>query len=527
MDRVCIYIAYNGKWTTDNKYLYHEIKLILVNDGITFEDLVEKIFQVLKLKRGEVQPTIWFDTNLETSKGMLVTNDEEVTTCIYLLKNDPNFKTSRFIVDIAERNSLSARYSKTEEVNIVQHEEMQIDRDEALIPVEPITEFESLATKEKSVDTVQSTHGMKLRKRSLPRKVIKKRKRSRSKRYDMPSVVLRGNASLDEIAVGSLFENKESLKKCFTNSAIKYHFKFKTVRSTKKRYYLKCYDDNCSWYLHASRVRDSALFKISKYVEDHSCSADVLQPDQQRHATSRVISDYIRELLPEYETEMTPNFVKEEMRKRFGLNISYHKAWRSIQLAFGVTKGSPEQNNELLPSDSEQNNELLMSEPYKELLPSEPKQNNELLMSEPEQNNDLLPSEPEQNNDLLMYEPERNNELLPSEPEQNSELLMSEPEQEIELLPSEPEQKNDSLMSEPERYNELLPSEPEQKIELLPSELEQNNELLVSIPEQNNELLPSEPEQNDALLPSEALQNNEFIPSEERNPGRDDQAVLA
>ncbi|XP_019243448.1 PREDICTED: uncharacterized protein LOC109223538 [Nicotiana attenuata] len=511
MDRVCIYIAYNGKWTTDNKYLYHEIKLILVNDGITFEDLVEKIFQVLKLKRGEVQPTIWFDTNLETSKGMLVTNDEEVTTCIYLLKNDPNFKTSRFIVDMAERNSLSARYSKTEEVNIVQHEEMQIDRDEALIPVEPITEFESLA-KDKSVDTEQSTHGMKLRKRSLPRKVIKKRKRSRSKRNDWPTVVLGGNASLDEIAVGSLFENKESLKKCFTNSAIKYHFKFKTVRSTKKRYYLKCYDDNCSWYLHASRVRDSALFKISKYVEDHSCSADVLQPDQQRHATSRVISGYIRELLPEYETEMTPNFVKEEMRKRFGLNISYHKAWRSIQLAFDVTKGSPEQNNELLPSESEQNNEFLVSEPYKELLPSEPEQNNELLMSEPEQKNDLLPSEPEQNNDLLMSEPERNNELLPSEPEQN-DFLMSEPERNNELLPSEPEQNS-----------ELLMSEPEQKIELLVSIPEQNNEL-PSEPEQNNELLPSEPLRNNELLPSEALQH-ELIPSEERNPGRDDQAVL-
>ncbi|KAH0764991.1 hypothetical protein KY285_000862 [Solanum tuberosum] len=86
MDRVCIYIAYNGKWTTDNKYLDHEIKLILVNDGITFEGLAEKIFQVLKLKVGEIKANIWFDSNLETSKGMQVTNDEEVTTCIYLLK---------------------------------------------------------------------------------------------------------------------------------------------------------------------------------------------------------------------------------------------------------------------------------------------------------------------------------------------------------------------------------------------------------------------------------------------------------
>ncbi|CAN4124313.1 unnamed protein product [Withania somnifera] len=458
MDRVCIYIAYNGKWTTDNKYLDHEIKLILVNDGITFDGLIEKIFQVLKLKIGEIKANIWFDTNLETSKGMLVTNDEEVTTCIYLLKNDPNFKTSRFVVDIVGSNSLSA-------VNIVQQEEMQLERDEASIPVEPISEFESLETK--------SSHGMKLRKRPQQnRKVSKKRRRSRSKRDDLPSVILRENASLDEIVVGSLFASKECLKKCFTNSAIRNHFKFKTVRSTKKRYYLKCYDDKCCWFLHSSRINDSALFRICKYVKTHTCSADVFKPDQQRHATSRVISDYIRELLPEYETEMTPNFVKEEMRKRYGLNISYHKAWRSIQLAFDVKNESPEQHNELLLSGPEQNNELL---PY-----------------EREQNNELLPFEPEQNNELLPFEPEQNNELLPFEPEQNNELLPFEPEQKKGLLPSEPEQKKELLPSEPEQSNELLSSEPEVKKQLLPSDLEQNNELLPSEPKQNNKLLPAE-----------------------------------
>ncbi|KAM3358825.1 putative protein isoform X1 [Capsicum galapagoense] len=466
MDRVCIYIAYNGKWTADNKYLDHEIKLILVNDGITFEGLVEKIFQVLQLKMGEIKANIWFDTNLETSKGMLVTNDEEVTTCIYLLKNDPNFKTSRFIVDIAEGNSLSV-------VNIVQQEEMQIERDEASIPVEPISEFEPLETK--------SSHVMKLRKRPQNRKISKKRKRSRSKREDLPSVILRENASLDEIVVGSLFANKECLKKCFTNSAIRNHFKFKTVRSTKKRYYLKCYDDECNWFLHSSRINDSALFKICKYVKTHTCSADVFKPDQQRHATSRVISGYIRELLPEYETEMTPNFVKEEMRKRYGLNISYHKAWRSIQLAFDVKNGSPEQNNELLLSEQEQNNEL--------------------LLSEPEQNFELHPFEPEQNKELLPFEPDQNNELHQSEPEQSNALLPSEPEQKKELLPSEPEQ-----------HNELQLSEPEMK-----------KKLVVSEPVQNNELLQSEPEQKKDLLPSEPKQSNELLPSEETNLGRDDQ----
>ncbi|KAK6793393.1 hypothetical protein RDI58_006846 [Solanum bulbocastanum] len=177
MDEICIIVAYNGKWTTNYKYLDHETKVIRVNDEITFEGLVEKIFQVLKLKRGEMEANIWFDTKLVTSKEMLVTNDDEVTTCIYLLKKDSNFKTSHFMVDIVDRSSLSANSSKTElrnyivceeEVNSEPQEEglweMHIG-DKALIIVEPTMEVEYLANKEITVDTGQTSNGKKVRNR--------------------------------------------------------------------------------------------------------------------------------------------------------------------------------------------------------------------------------------------------------------------------------------------------------------------------------------------------------------------------
>ncbi|KAK4361455.1 hypothetical protein RND71_020407 [Anisodus tanguticus] len=334
MDGICIVVAYNGKWTTDNKYLDHETKLILVNDEITFEGLVEKIFQVLKLKRGEIEANIWFDTKLETSKGMLVTNDDEVSTCIYLRKNDSNFKASRFIVDIAERNSLSANSSKTELCDNIVHEEgvnsepqeeglweMHIGH-KALIEVEPTMEVEYLKTKEITEDRGHTSNGKKVRRRSA----------STSKRSNLPTVVLREDASLDEIVVGSLFADKQCLKKCFSSNAIKYHFRFKVDKSCKLRYYLKCYDDECSWYLHSSQVHDSALFKITSFEKNHSCSID---ETDQRHATYKVISDYIIELLHDTDAEIKPKFVVEEMRRRYGLSISYHKAWRAIQLALG------------------------------------------------------------------------------------------------------------------------------------------------------------------------------------------------
>ncbi|XP_060188987.1 uncharacterized protein LOC132617937 [Lycium barbarum] len=328
MDGICIFVAYNGKWTTDNKYLDHETRLILVREEISFEGLVEKIFQVLKLKRGEIEANIWFDTKLETSKGMRVTNDDEVTTCIYLLKNDSKFRTSRFIVDIVGRNSLSANNSKTElckeEVNGEPHGEGLWERqigDKASIVVEPTMKVEYLTTKEKTEDTGQTSNGKKVRKRPA------------SKRGNLQKLVLREDASLDEIDVGSVFADKESLKKCISSNAIEYHFRFKVHKSSKERYYLKCYDDECSWSLHSSQVHDSPLFKITKFENNHSCSID--ENDQRQAATSKAISDYIIDFLHDTDEEIKPKFVVEEMRRRYGLSISYHKARRAIQLAFG------------------------------------------------------------------------------------------------------------------------------------------------------------------------------------------------
>ncbi|XP_060216732.1 uncharacterized protein LOC132644169 [Lycium barbarum] len=68
-----------------------------------------------------------------------------------------------------------------------------------------------------------------------------------------------------------------------------------------------------------------------------------------RNATSKVIAEYIIDLVRHILQEITPKFVIEEMRSRYGLHIGYHKAWRSLQHAYNVIRGSPENNYTLLP----------------------------------------------------------------------------------------------------------------------------------------------------------------------------------
>ena len=74
--------------------------MILVEDGITYQAFEKEICNALSINTDESEAKIRFDTNLETCRGMMVTNDQELMTCMYLLKNDDNFRKSSFIVEV-------------------------------------------------------------------------------------------------------------------------------------------------------------------------------------------------------------------------------------------------------------------------------------------------------------------------------------------------------------------------------------------------------------------------------------------
>ncbi|MCE0480641.1 hypothetical protein HAX54_037667, partial [Datura stramonium] len=93
MTTTYIYIALNGKWNAKYKYVDHETKLYLVKDGINFREFRQQILD------STIEANIWFDTNEKKSKGMHITNDDELNTFIHSLKNNSRSKNFRFILD--------------------------------------------------------------------------------------------------------------------------------------------------------------------------------------------------------------------------------------------------------------------------------------------------------------------------------------------------------------------------------------------------------------------------------------------
>ncbi|PHU14481.1 hypothetical protein BC332_15686 [Capsicum chinense] len=97
------------------------------------------------------------------------------------------------------------------------------------------------------------------------------------------------------------------------------------------------------------RKKHGTYLDVTTYEKAHSCSVDFIASDH-RNATSKVIYDYILELVHDSSNVITPNFVVDEMRKKYGIIISYNKGWRAIQHAYSVIRGTAEENYNRLSS---------------------------------------------------------------------------------------------------------------------------------------------------------------------------------
>ncbi|XP_047267520.1 uncharacterized protein LOC124897942 [Capsicum annuum] len=76
---------------------------------------------------------------------------------------------------------------------------------------------------------------------------------------------------------------------------------------------------------------NASLNEVTIYEKAYSCSVDFITSDH-RNATSKVICDYILELVRDSSNVITPNFMVDEMRRKYGTIISYTKGW--FQYAF-------------------------------------------------------------------------------------------------------------------------------------------------------------------------------------------------
>ncbi|XP_016495744.2 uncharacterized protein LOC107814801 [Nicotiana tabacum] len=139
------------------------------------------------------------------------------------------------------------------------------------------------------------------------------------------------------------------MTKFFCSLEITQKVEFTAVRSCSKRYELKCIVDKFGWNVRATRIKNFTLFRVIKCHNIHECSVDARKSDQ-KQATLNFISEQIIEHVRDKKIEVTPAFVENKMKKKFEIDIGYHKAWRAIQKAIACIRGTPEENYKIFPS---------------------------------------------------------------------------------------------------------------------------------------------------------------------------------
>ncbi|KAH0723041.1 hypothetical protein KY289_006085 [Solanum tuberosum] len=69
---------------------------------------------------------------------------------------------------------------------------------------------------------------------------------------------------------GKIFKDKQELTKLLKLASVKKDQRFKSVKSSKDVYCARCVDQNCDWWLRATKLKSCNRFEITKYRNIHS-----------------------------------------------------------------------------------------------------------------------------------------------------------------------------------------------------------------------------------------------------------------
>ncbi|XP_073133879.1 uncharacterized protein [Henckelia pumila] len=166
---------------------------------------------------------------------------------------------------------------------------------------------------------------------------------SRSKTHRRLEKVMPSESFHDEseVQADQLFQNKRELQSKLHMLALRKKFEFKDKKSNKSVISVVCIDDNCKRNTRATKLQDSNYFQVRKYTSKHTCSLD-FRHNGHMQASSWAIGQHIMSRLQDLNQSYRPSTIIGDIRREFGINLSYRKAWKSKDRALELIRGSPE-----------------------------------------------------------------------------------------------------------------------------------------------------------------------------------------
>ena len=110
--------------------------------------------------------------------------------------------------------------------------------------------------------------------------------------------------------------------------------------------------EGCKWIVRAKKLEGSDSFKVTKYPSADTCSLEMRTGNHQQ-AKSWVIGHLIKSKYDQVGRTYCPKDIIEDVRRDYGVNISYGRAYRAREYALVFARGLPERSYALVNSYGE------------------------------------------------------------------------------------------------------------------------------------------------------------------------------
>ncbi|XP_073152605.1 uncharacterized protein [Henckelia pumila] len=167
--------------------------------------------------------------------------------------------------------------------------------------------------------------------------------RSRTKFYD---------SARPELCAKMVFKNKTELMASVKDFSVRIaRREYVVVQSSPTIWKIKCKNfsagGNCGWGLRASFKQNIGFFMIMKYGGEHTCISSQVGIDH-HNLDINMVEGTLFEIVrcdPAYEIK----YVRESIKRKYGYEISYAKAWQGLKRAVEIVYGTWESSISLLP----------------------------------------------------------------------------------------------------------------------------------------------------------------------------------
>ncbi|KAL5568441.1 hypothetical protein UlMin_025016 [Ulmus minor] len=136
---------------------------------------------------------------------------------------------------------------------------------------------------------------------------------------------------------------------CLSIMSMRKKFQYKVFKSNTRFIVVRCVHPSCSWRVRANKLIKSEYWMVTKHVNKHTCPTD-FKTTRRRQATSWVVGECIKRRFINPGRVFRPKDVMDDMKQRYGVELSYSVAWRGRECAYeNLRLGTPEQSYNLLP----------------------------------------------------------------------------------------------------------------------------------------------------------------------------------